>query len=379
MKKLISIVTALSAALSMAACGSSDSSTSDSAQEKEVVFDVVKAENTQQYVEQMGIGWNLGNTLDPGKCNWIDNDLDYETAWGNPKTTKEMISYIKSEGFDTIRIPVTWNDHIDKEYNINKEWFDRVQEVVDWCVEEDMFIILNIHHDGDWLIKASTDYDNVMKKYKAIWTQIADRFGNYNEKLIFESMNEVGFDDLGTKKGCELISKINGEFTSLIRDSGKHNKERYLLLAGYWTDIDRTCESGYTLPDDDRIMLSVHYYSPADFAIADAKSTWGYRETWGDQDGDMEYLDGQFEKLKTHFVDKGIPVIIGEYGAAVKDKDEASRILWFESVTKTALKYGCCPVVWDNGEIIDRTGLGWKTEGLKDAIMGAKGTQKAAA
>ena len=341
-------------------------------------FDVVDAATTQDFVIQMGQGWNLGNSFDPNVCSWVSNHMDYETAWGNPTVTRELIAAVKAYGFDTIRVPVTWMSHIDENYTISEDWLARVQQVIDWCVEEDMFIILNIHHEDSWLTKASTDYDGVMAKYKAIWTQLADRFGDYNEKLIFESMNEIGFDDLGTQGGCELISKINAEFTELIRASGKNNAERYLLLAGYWTDIDRTCEGPYTMPEDDRIMLSVHYYSPATFAIADKTSTWGYSETWGTEE-DFEYLTGQFEKLKTSFIDKGIPVIIGEYGAAVKDKDVASRILWFESVTKVSLEYGCCPVVWDNGEIISRYDYTWKTEGLAEAILGEPAEDTAAA
>lgn len=335
-------------------------------------FETVKAEDAQEYVDQMGLGWNLGNTLDPVDCTWVDNDLDYETAWGNVKTTKEFISFIKSEGFDTIRIPVTWTNHVGEapEYTINTKWLNRVQEIVDWCVEEDMFIILNMHHEGSWLEEASTDYDNVMVKYKAIWAQIAERFGNYNDKLIFESMNEIGFDDLGTKNGCELMNKINAEFVYLIRNSGKNNNKRYLLLAGYWTDIDRSCEGGIALPEDDRVFLSVHYYSPSDFAIADLTSDWGYRETWG-TDEDFEYLDGQFRKLKENYIDKGIPVIVGEYGCTKKDKDEASRVLWLQSVAEYSRKYKCCPVLWDNGEVIDRTTMTWTTNGLGDAIRKA--------
>lgn len=337
-------------------------------------FNVVEAQTSMEYAEQMGIGWNLGNSLDPKNCSWVNDELEYETAWGNPKITRELIAYVKSEGFDTIRVPVTWQNHISEDYTISEAWLARVKEVIDWCVEEDLFIILNIHHEDEWLTKASTDYDGVMEKYKAIWTQLADCFGDYNEKLIFESMNEIGFDDLGTEKGSMLISKINAEFTELIRNSGKKNAERYLLLAGYWTDIDRTCIPEYTLPDDDRIMLSVHYYSPATFAIADKKSTWGYRETWGTSE-DFEYLDGQFKKLKESFIDKGIPVIIGEFGATVKDKDPESRILWFKSVAETSLKYGCRPIVWDEGSIISRLALTWKTDGLKEAIFGAESAE----
>lgn len=327
------------------------------------------AESTQVFVEGMGVGWNLGNTLDPVNCTWVSNDLDYETAWGNPKTTKELIHYIKSEGFDTVRVPTTWAEHAGDapNYTIKSEWFDRVQEVVDWCIAEDLYVILNIHHESEWLTGASKDYDNVMAKYKAIWSQIADRFKNYDEHLIFESMNEIGFDDLGTAKGCDLVNKINAEFTDLVRASGGNNDKRYLLLAGYWTDIDRSCEGGITMPDDDRTILSVHYYSPSDFTIADKTSTWGFRETWG-TDADFEYLDGQMKKLREHFVDKGTPVIIGEFGSIHTDKDIDDVILFTASVIEYALKYDMCPVWWDNGQEIDRRALAYKVDGMREAV-----------
>ena len=358
MKKILSLLTA--AVMLVSGCA---------AKAEETHGNTVEAATAQEFVLQMGQGWNLGNSLDPDNCTWISNEMDYETAWGNPRITRELIAYVKAQGFDTIRVPVTWQNHIDENYTISEQWMTRVQEVIDWCVEEDFFIILNMHHEDEWLTKASTDYEGVMAQYKAIWTQLADRFGNYSNKLIFESMNEIGFDDLGTQKGCELISKINAEFTDLIRNSGKRNADRYLLLAGYWTDIDRTCTPEYTMPEDDKVILSVHYYSPSTFAIADKTSTWGYQETWGTE-ADYEYLKGQFEKLKESFIDKGIPVIIGEYGATKKDKDPASRKAWFKAVTETSLEYNCCPIVWDAGEIISRSGLYWKTEGLSEAILG---------
>ncbi len=333
------------------------------------LFDVVQAETAQDYVEQMGVGWNLGNSLDSANTGRTDH-MKAEVAWGNPIVVQNLIKHIKSQGFKTIRIPVSYLDHMEEDgLTIKTEWLDRVQQVVDWCVEEDLFIIINIHHEGDWLTKASTDYDGTMKRYHSLWKQIAARFGGYDEKLIFESMNEIGFDDLGTKKGCELLSKINAEFVDAIRTSGGFNDKRYLLLAGYWTDIDRTCIAEYTVPEDDRIMVSVHYYSPADFAIADAATTWGYRETWGTE-ADVTYLKGQFEKLKTWFVDKGIPVIVGEYGVIDKDKKEEDRVYWFECVTRTALEYGCCPIVWDNGELIHRYKYEWKDKELGEVMTG---------
>ena len=295
--------------------------------------------------------------------------MDYETAWGNPKVTKELIKSVHDKGFDTIRVPVTWSDHSEgDDHKIKAKWFDRVQEVVDWCIDEGFYVIVNIHHEDKWLTKASSDYDKTIKEYKDLWTQIADRFKNYDEHLILESMNEIGFDDIGVQKGCELMNKINGEFVDLVRKSGGNNDKRYLLLAGYWTDIDRTIEGGIKMPEgDDRTMLSVHYYSPSTFAIADLTSTWGYQETWG-TDEEFDYLEGQMQKLKENYVDKGVPVIIGEYGATVKDKDLKSVVLYISSVMKSAREHGMCPILWDAGSCIDRETGEYKLEGLEAAL-----------
>lgn len=327
------------------------------------------AVSAQAFVDGMGVGWNLGNTLDPVNCTWVSNDLDYETAWGNPKATKALIDYIRSEGFRTVRVPVSWADHTSgaPDYTVKAKWMDRVQQVVDWCMEDGLYVILNVHHEDSWLTKASSDYEGVMQKYTAIWEQIADRFKGYDEHLILESMNEIGFDDLGTKNGCELMNRINAEFVSLVRGSGGFNSERYLLLAGYWTDVDRSIEGGIKMPDDNRTILSVHYYSPSTFAIADKTSTWGFRESWGTA-SDIKYLEGQMKKLKTNYIDKGVPVIIGEFGATHTDKVQSSVNLFVESVIEYALKYKMCPIWWDGGTEIDRTALTYKYSGLQAAV-----------
>jgi endoglucanase len=324
-----------------------------------------------KFVKGMGLGWNLGNTLEPVDCAWITDDLGYETAWGNPKTTRALIRFIKAEGFDTIRLPVTWTNHLGAapDYAINEAWMARVEEIVDWCLDEDLYVILNIHHEGGWLTKASTDYDAVMVKYRAIWTQIAARFGDRSDRLIFESMNEIGFDDLGTTKGAALLEKINGEFLTLIRGSGKSNDSRYLLLAGYWTDIDRTC-GNITAHGDDRAIISVHYYSPSTFAIADKTSTWGYQATWGTA-AEYAYLVNQLNRLGDAYLSKGIPVIVGEYGCTMTDKEVASRARYLTAVATYGRDWGVCPVLWDNGEEIDRKALAWRTAGLADALRAA--------
>ena len=290
---------------------------------------------SQQLVEDMTFGWNLGNTLDvcqadrdgDGKINEhveAGEKVD-ETLWGNPKATKELFTSLKKNGVNAVRIPVTWRDHMDSNGNIDREWMDRVQQVVDYAYSQGMYVIINVHHDGGgdpkfgaWIIEESQkDYNTFLKKYKNVWKQIAERFKNYSDYLIFESMNEVGFDTLYNKNKADaynLINKINQDFVDIIRATGGNNAKRHLLIAGYYTDIERTCDSLYKMPDDkaERCILSVHYYTPWDFCTCDIKHTWGTNsEVW-----QMETLIG---KMKKNFVDKGIPVIIGEYAASGSD------------------------------------------------------------
>ncbi len=362
-------ITALLLSLSLMGCSQNlpAQETTQPAQAPDVKTDAPLT--SMEFVAAMGTGWNLGNSFDPVDCTWLTNEMDYETAWGNAKVTPELIHFVKEQGFDTIRIPVTWKNHVNEapDYTISPQWLDRVQEVVDWCMEEDLYVIINIHHESSWLMNASTDYEGTMVKYRSIWSQLAARFGNYPDKLLFESMNEIGFDDLGAEQGCQLMNRINAEFTDLIRSSGHNNASRYLLLAGYWTDIDSSCQ-GIIMPDDDRVILSVHYYSPSSFAIAESGTDWGYTNTWGTSE-DFAYMEGQFEKLRTIFLDNDTPVIMSEFGCITKDKDTASRILYLSSVADYCRQYGICPIFWDNGEEIDRSNLKWRTEGLAEQML----------
>lgn len=289
---------------------------------------------SQQLVEDMTFGWNLGNTLDvcqadrdgDGKINEhveAGEKVD-ETLWGNPKATKELFTSLKKNGVNAVRIPVTWRDHMDSNGNIDREWMDRVQQVVDYAYSQGMYVIINVHHDGGgdpkfgaWIIEESQkDYNTFLKKYKNIWKQIAERFKNYSDYLIFESMNEVGFDTLYNKNKADaynLINKINQDFVDIIRATGGNNAKRHLLIAGYYTDIERTCDSLYKMPDDKagRCILSVHYYTPWDFCTCDRKHTWG-------TNSEVRQMETLIGKMKKNFVDKGIPVIIGEYGGKRK-------------------------------------------------------------
>lgn len=343
---------------------------------------------SQQLVEDMTFGWNLGNTLDvcqadrdgDGKINEhveAGEKVD-ETLWGNPKATKELFTSLKKNGVNAVRIPVTWRDHMDSNGNIDREWMDRVQQVVDYAYSQGMYVIINVHHDGGgdpkfgaWIIEESqNDYNTFLKKYKNVWKQIAERFKNYSDYLIFESMNEVGFDTLYNKNKADaynLINKINQDFVDIIRATGGNNAKRHLLIAGYYTDIERTCDSLYKMPDDKagRCILSVHYYTPWDFCTCDIKHTWG-------TNSEVRQMETLIGKMKKNFVDKGIPVIIGEYAAS--GSDLSSCIFFIEKLNKLCSDYGIATFIWDSGSQVNRKTYKWRTpqylEALKRATSG---------
>lgn len=343
---------------------------------------------SQQLVEDMTFGWNLGNTLDvcqadrdgDGKINEhveAGEKVD-ETLWGNPKATKELFTSLKKNGVNAVRIPVTWRDHMDSNGNIDREWMDRVQQVVDYAYSQGMYVIINVHHDGGgdpkfgaWIIEESQkDYNTFLKKYNNVWKQIAERFKNYSDYLIFESMNEVGFDTLYNKNKADaynLINKINQDFVDIIRATGGNNAKRHLLIAGYYTDIERTCDSLYKMPDDKagRCILSVHYYTPWDFCTCDRKHTWG-------TNSEVRQMETLIGKMKKNFVDNGIPVIIGEYAAS--GSDLSSCIFFIEKLNKLCSDYGIATFIWDSGRQVNRKTYKWRTpqylEALKRATSG---------
>ena len=343
---------------------------------------------SQQLVEDMTFGWNLGNTLDvcqadrdgDGKINEHveEGEKDHQTMLGLPKATIALFKSLKQNGVNAVRIPVTWRDHMDSDGNIDREWMDRVQQVVDYAYSQGMYVIINVHHDGGgdpkfgaWIIEESLkDYNTFLKKLKNVWKQIAERFKNYSDYLIFESMNEVGFDTLYNKNKADaynLINKINQDFVDIIRATGGNNAKRHLLIAGYYTDIERTCDSLYKMPDDKagRCILSVHYYTPWDFCTCDRKHTWG-------TNSEVRQMETLIGKMKKNFVDKGIPVIIGEYAAS--GSDLSSCIFFIEKLNKLCSDYGIATFIWDSGRQVNRKTYKWRTpqylEALKRATSG---------
>lgn len=386
MRKFISRVAALLLAgvmtAAVAGCGkNSDSEAKDTAKKWTEL-------DQTQITEAMGLGWNLGNQLEASS-----GGLPSETCWGNPEITKELIDTVKAQGFKTVRIPVSYLDMIGDgpDYKIDTDWLDRVQEVVDYVVDNDMFAIVNMHGDGyytvdhSWLLCAEDDdkQTEIKDKYGKVWTQIADRFKDYDQHLIFESMNEEFNNDYGKpdEKAYDNINAYNQIFVDSVRATGSNNEKRCLLLPGWNTNIDYTANDEYNFKiptdkgckaDGKRIMISVHYYDPFNFTIDEnktAKTQWGKYavknyDNWGQED----YVDSQMALLNEKFVSQGYPVVIGEFGAQDKTEKFADynefRRYWAEYLIKAAKKNGVVCVYWDNGYngnkgfgIIDRNSL----------------------
>lgn len=338
--------------------------------------------SSMELVKDMTLGWNLGNSLDScladrdgdGELDTYPSKTVDETLWGNIKTTPEIFTTLKNQGFNAVRIPVTWRDHLGEapDYQIDEAWMNRVQEVVDYAYDQGMYVIINLHHDGGddtefgaWIRKASTDKKEVMEKYIAIWKQIAARFQDYSDYLIYESVNEIGFDNLMETEGCELLNEINQTFVDLIRSSGGNNVKRHLLIGGYWTDISATSNGHFHMPEDpqNRCILSLHYYTPWEFCTTNLKTTWGSYS-------DGEEMQEKLDIVKESFIDQGIPVIIGEFGVGYGTEAE-SRIRFCSHLVSRCKSMGIPCFYWDNGEEFNRSKLEWRTEGLAEAMLQA--------
>ncbi|MBE6862508.1 MAG: glycoside hydrolase family 5 protein [Ruminococcus sp.] len=346
-KNTIIPLVASAAVLASAAGGSVSAGQSENTQMRDIT--------TMELVRDMGIGINLGNTYE--SCGdwiaqWGDGTVEsYETAWGSPVITQKIIEGYADAGFGVLRVPVAWSNLMAEDYTISPDYIDAVREVVDWALDCDMYVIMNIHYDGGWFEKFPTDYENCLAKYSSIWTQLCDAFGDYGDYLMFESQNEElgNWSGLNTATSYDYVNEINQTFVDIVRSSGGNNSKRHLLIAGYNTDITKTCNSLFKMPEDPagRCALSVHYYTPPTFAILEKDESWGKnRETWGTE-YDFSELNRLMDKMKTNFVDKGIPVIIGEYGCPKKNKDEESVRLYLKSVCEAAYDRQMCPVLWD--------------------------------
>ena len=329
--------------------------------------------------KKIKVGWNLGNSLDSYN-EGLANHMDSETSWGNPKTEKWMIDAVKNAGFNTVRIPVRWYPHVTDQNTmaeIKTEWLNRVKEVVDYCIDNDMYVILNTHHE-DWLESHpfESEAETILTKERNLWRAIATFFKDYDERLIFSGTNEVEDNwKAPTTENLKVQNSFNQCFVDAVRSTGGKNYYRNLIVQTYATNPDYALpgyeNGGLTFPTDvveNRIAIEFHYYRPAGFSYMDFAD---YTETvyyWGKDyiqynkpgasNEQEDYVDWLFAKIKQEWVDKGYPVVMGEYGVVTPPKDKSNgnnndladtKKYYMKYITSAAKKNGIVPIVWDNG------------------------------
>ena len=304
----------------------------------------------------MKAGWNLGNSLDANSSP----GLAAETSWGNPKTTQELVNNIRDMGFTTIRIPVSWGTHADENGHVDEDWMARVKEVVNYAYGIGMYVILNSHHDNDYYdIGGCTEdtavYEASIKKMTGLWTEIAETFKGYDEHLVFETMNEprtIGSANEwsgGTAEERQIVYGLNAAIVEAIRATGGNNTYRHIMVPCYGANAQYNVLGTMELPDDDRIIVSVHAYTPYVFAMQGDGGTTVFTASHKSE------LDSLFRGLNALFVKKGIPVVIGEFGCTNKDNIE-DRCAWMDYYVSGAKMYGIPCIVWDNNSRRGQTG-----------------------
>jgi len=343
------------------------------------------------FTQQMKIGWNLGNTFDAFNDGHVRNEMDIESSWTGVKTTEEMIAAVKDAGFNTIRIPISWHNHVSgDDFTISEQWLSRVQEVVDWAMARDMFVIINTHHDvyPEYCYPSKEHYANAEKYMISIWTQLSARFAEYGDHLIFESMNEPRLKDTAVEwwfeegnaqalESCECVNLLNQAFVDTVRASGGSNAERYLMIPGYCAAPGFAVADYYRLPEDsadNRLIVSVHAYTPYSFALdlmgTDKFSAFGA--------GSTQEIAVFMNNLYRKFIQNGIPVVIGEFGALEKNGNLQARVDFAAYYVAAASARGmpCC--WWDNnlfkgnGErfgLLNRRTVTWDTPEILEALM----------
>lgn len=305
--------------------------------------------DAMEFVKNIKVGISIGNTLDSTDGN-LPREADpgaFETAWHNPVITKELVDTIVNAGFNLIRIPVSWAGHMGPgpDYRIEVSWMDRIQEVVDYAYNRKAYVILNLHHE-DWNYPYYDNCEAACRRMRAVWSQICGRFADYDGHLIFEAQNEprkVGTElewNGGDEEGWDVVNTTNRAFLETVRSGGGHNPHRYVMLPGYGAN----CKTGIrhiSVPEDGRVIISVHAYEPYEFALQIPG-----RKTWNHDTVEIDRLMGELKELYT---DKGIPVIIGEFGAMNKDGNEDERAEWAKYYVSAAAAAGVPCVWWDNG------------------------------
>ena len=341
------------------------------------------------FLKKMGVGWNLGNTFDAIKGDWNRNadEMTVETSWVGIKTTEAMIEAIQNAGFSSIRVPISWHDHVSgPDHEISEKWLNRVQEVVDWAYNRGMYVIINIHHDEDQFLPSSAHYEESAHYVECIWRQLADRFRDYDEHLIMESMNEPRLVNTAYEwtfnpsaqeciDAADCLNHLNQLFVDTVRASGGNNATRYLMVPAYDAAPGNAVRDSFVLPTDsadNKIIVSAHAYTPYDFTLnQNGGSTFGAQNQKAD-------IVGFMNSLYDTYIANGIPVVIGEYGAMVKGDNLQDRVDWAAFYVASASARNLPCLYWDNnvfsgnGErfgLLERKSITFPHQVMVDAIM----------
>jgi len=376
--RIFSALTAFITVFSLVSCGKSSSDVTDTEINTEIIQEdensaddgSMRGLSAVDFAKDMGIGINLGNTMEAfwedknnkttGASKVGDTPQDFEKCWGAVVTTQECIDGMKNAGFSTVRIPVYWGNMMadDGSFTVNEDYINRVQEIVDYCRNDDLYVVVNFHHYDEFLIK-NYDKEDVLKAVDIVWEQVAEHFKDYSDYLVFEAFNEA----LGTPKNdtemtedetYAYVNEMNQHFVDTVRATGGNNSERMLIASGYWTNIDNTTNEKFIMPKDsaeDKLMVSVHYI---DNAMYWTNIVGGNK--W------LNYSKEQCELLKTAFTDKNIPVFVGECTSIYEDDHLEKRSKgknsseFLKTILDMAVDYGFVPVLWDtNNNFYSRT------------------------
>lgn len=384
--KVTAVLAAAVMMFSFAACGNNSDNGDAADADKTSVSEPAPMRDipSTELVKEMKVGWNLGNTLDSTITNPKGTELpsDWETAWGQPVTTKAMIDSVAAQGFNVLRVPITWEGKFGEgpDYTIDPDWLARVNEIVDYGIDDDMFVIINVHHE-EWHMPTYENEAAAQEILTALWAQIADHFKDYNEKLIFEGLNEPRLKGTpmewngGNDEARDVINHWNAAFVETVRNSGGNNKLRHLMVTPYAASSMDKVLNDFAVPDDDKVIVSIHAYLPYTFALADnaqATTEWS-----ADNPADTNDIDMLMANLKDRYLDKSRAVIIGEMGTRNRMNTEA-RAQCAKYYSEAAHNAGIPICWWDNNAFVgggenfglfDRKTFEWRYPDIISALM----------
>jgi endoglucanase len=334
---------------------------------------VMRDLSSLQFVAEMKTGWNLGNSLDAEGPD--------ETFWGNPIITKEMVDAVANRGFTTLRLPVTWRFHQGDapNYAVELAWLDRVEEVVNYARANDLYIIVNVHHDDPWIIPTIAQSEEVKDRLAKLWTQIAVRFRDYSDYVIFETLNEPRHENTpqewtgGTGEGRDMVNAYHQVSLDAIRATGGNNSTRKIMISTYAASTVPAAMDALIIPnDDENTMVSLHSYFPFPFTLEGTDDTWG-------TDDDKAQLEAEMNRIKVKFADKGMAVVLGEWSSANQNNIE-DRLVHAEYYSRLAAERGFASIWWDNGNtsinsdglaIFDRDDLTFTFDNIAEILIQA--------